>query len=209
MFERLFPYQQTGAKFLSDKNLALLADEMGLGKTPQAIAAADLVGAKSVCVICPAIGRINWRREFEKFSNRVWTEENLVISSFESAHKISKEKTFDVLIVDEAHYLKSHTAKRTALIYGKDGLVRRSKRVWALTGTPAPNNASELWTLLFTFGATRLGFDQFVERYCLFYNSSYGRMITGNNLITLPELQGLLSQEIGRASCRERVSSPV
>src|SRR4051812_43178128 len=66
----LFPYQEEGAQWLATKRRALLADDMGLGKTAQAIRAADLIGAERILILCPAIARTNWVREFSKFSRR-------------------------------------------------------------------------------------------------------------------------------------------
>lgn len=196
MSVKLFPYQTEGAIFLSEKRCAILADEMGLGKTVQAIRAADLVKAKNILVVCPAIARINWQREFEKFS---LTHPSLTVTSFESAHKINPSMLFDLLIIDEAHYLKSHTAKRTAAIYGKEGLVRRAARVWALTGTPAPNAlATEVWTHLFTFGVTKLSYTDFLKHFCNYFEGSYGVQITGNKPERLAEFQSLMSKIILR-----------
>ncbi|MEL7079533.1 MAG: SNF2-related protein, partial [Cyanobacteria bacterium J06582_2] len=65
--ETPFPYQQIGARFLSQGTQRLLADEMGLGKSCQAVIAADMVGARNILVLCPAAVRINWQREFERF----------------------------------------------------------------------------------------------------------------------------------------------
>jgi SNF2 family DNA or RNA helicase len=60
---------------------------------------------------------------------------------------------FDLGVCDEAHALKSPTAKRARLLYGPrcagDGLLARCSRVILLTGTPCPNgHPSELWTHL-------------------------------------------------------------
>ena len=58
---------------------------------------------------------------------------------------------WDVLILDEAHYLKNSAANRTRAVYGatltkQGGLAGRARFVWCLTGTPAPNHAGELYT---------------------------------------------------------------
>lgn len=68
MVEPLEPYQLDGARFLADRKHAFLADEPGVGKTAQAIRACDLVGAQNILVLVPASVRVNWLREFEKFS---------------------------------------------------------------------------------------------------------------------------------------------
>lgn len=206
----LFPYQETGAAWLVTKKVALLADEMGLGKSAQAIRASDCVQATRVLVVCPAIARVNWHREFAKFSDKKreflvvkkklksWPHSHSIITSYESAMEVVDSGEFDVLIIDEAHYLKSKDAKRTAAIFGKNGLVRRAKRTWALTGTPAPNHPGELWPLLYTFGATKLTYSQFVHHFCDVFQGTYGMQITGANQAHIPELRQLMSPLILR-----------
>lgn len=203
----LYPYQCEGASWLSKRQVALLADEMGLGKTVQSIVAADLAEADKVCVLCPAIARINWAREFETFSVRERKfdvllsgaesrKQSSVICSYELAMQLGDSWTdqFDLLILDEAHYLKSVDAKRSHKVLGKNGLVRKAKRVWALTGTPAPNHAGELWPMLRVFGATPLTYPEFIKRYCKGFMTAYGFRVTGTNEAMVPELKTLLSK---------------
>ena len=63
----------------------------------------------------------------------------------------SKATCYDVLICDEAHYLKSRTSQRTKAILGNDssqypGIA--SRYLWLLTGTPMMNRPEELYPLL-------------------------------------------------------------
>lgn len=48
----------------------LIGDEPGLGKTLQSIGVVDCANAYPCLVICPASLKINWQREFEKFTDR-------------------------------------------------------------------------------------------------------------------------------------------
>ena len=204
MPEPLFPYQQEGARWLTSKSHALLADEMGLGKSAQAIAAVDaLASPNPTLVLCPAVARINWSREFAKFSKHGWRGNVLLTGA--SAFDPSAPTTicsYDLatanaavlsslssvqwgsLILDESHYLKSTDTKRTLAVLGKGGLVHRAVRTWALSGTPAPNYPNELWPVLYTFGATRLMYEQFVERYCVTRHTPYGTKICGGRNIS-------------------------
>jgi SWI/SNF-related matrix-associated actin-dependent regulator 1 of chromatin subfamily A len=210
----LFHYQKLGAEFLASKRLALLADEMGLGKSAQAITACDLVGAKRILVLCPAVARINWLREFQNFSSQertfvvlessqdlsLQTPDTSVIASYDL---IAKDPTkisgnFDVLILDESHFLKAVDSQRSKAVWGKEGLVRRGRRVWALSGTPAANHAGELWTLLYSFGQTKLTYNDFVERYCSYYVFQRRNQITGTNLNKVNELRAMLAPIILR-----------
>jgi len=67
-----FPYQKEGITYCLDKKKVIIGDEPGLGKTMQAIG--SVIGSglleKGPClVICPNSLKINWKKEFEKFSN--------------------------------------------------------------------------------------------------------------------------------------------
>jgi SNF2 family DNA or RNA helicase len=206
---QLFPYQVEGAKWLAGRKCALLADEMGLGKSAQAITAADLIKALRILVICPAIARVNWQREFERFSKipREFTIINKrlkkwpltsVICSYDLASSVEDSKEFDLMILDEAHYLKNKDAKRTKAILGKTGLVRKARATWALTGTPAPNHPGELWPLLFTFGAIKSPYFNFVEEFCDVFESNYGLQIVGAKRSSINKLKSILAPHLLR-----------
>ena len=65
-----YPYQQEGIRYgLSAKRL-IIGDEPGLGKTLQSIGIVDAAGAYPCLVICPSSLKINWKREFHKFTDR-------------------------------------------------------------------------------------------------------------------------------------------
>lgn len=213
-------YQEQGAAFLAGDpagTARLLADEPGLGKTPQAIRAADMVEAKRVLVVAPAIAIENWARETSKWQNlqrpvtvlyRGSTPINGVnIVSYDRL--VSDLPTFaavaalewDVLILDEAHYVRTPAAKRTKKVYGPrldgSGLVSRAKRVWLLTGTPTPNYVHELYTHLRALWPDKISvFDkpmtefQFMEAFCQVKKTIYGPQVTGNR--NIPRLREML-----------------
>lgn len=191
----LYPYQSAGAEWLASNPRACLADDMGLGKTVSTIAAAGLVGAKRVLVLAPTCVVWNWKSEFE-----TWAPERAtpaVVSAGRMAAKITANDTvivthglllnetvraeilrhtWDVVVLDESHFFRSHTAKRTQSFYGvgpyggpgTTGVVDAAERVWCLSGTPAPNNASELWTMLHGLWPEEFPerFVDFRDRYC-------------------------------------------
>lgn len=196
--QALYPYQQEGAKWLTQRRYGLLADEMRLGKTPQVIAAADALDAKPILILCPAIARINWSREFVKFSSRslnictLLTARNksetdladVVICSYDlilntGVRSTLLQRQWSTLVLDEVHYLKSTEAKRTANILGRTGLVHCANYVWSLSATPAPNHAAEMYPLLRVFGAYGKSYDNFVKEFCIGFNTPYGFKITG------------------------------
>lgn len=170
-------YQQLGRDFLASKRHALLADEMRVGKTPQAILAADKIGAKRILVVCRAIGVEQWRHEWNrwssertvvKFTGWIPAEGVVVISYARASINIAKLAAvkWDLVIADEAHYAKNPDSARTKLVYGKRGVGFNSRRLWALTGTPAGRHAGELWPMLRAFGVTNLDYADFLAVYC-------------------------------------------
>jgi SWI/SNF-related matrix-associated actin-dependent regulator of chromatin subfamily A-like protein 1 len=226
--ETPFPYQIEGAKYVAGKQQALLADEMGLGKSCQAVLGADLVGAESILVVCPAAVRINWGREFERFSPMdrncavlvsgkdrpiqpgVTVVSYDLLASNEKLRKELKCMKWDVLILDEAHYLKERSAKRTKAIYGHNskvpGIAGSAARVWRLSGTPAPNDASELYTHLRSAGLYQRSYWDFVFEFCDGFDTNYGYKITGVNVKNVERLKALLAQFMIRRMKEEVMS---
>jgi len=193
-----YPYQIEGIDFLASRKAALLADDPGLGKTFQAIKACDKARALYVLIICPAGVVENWKREIKAHREGDWSA---VVVSFEKAMGSGRAaliaREWCALIVDEAHYLKSISAKRTANIYGKRAEMRpkdypvagKAQQVWLLTGTPMPNNTSELYPHLRalapeTVSSEKTGLPwtlyQFQAAYCQMRNTGFGQTIVGS-----------------------------
>lgn len=204
---QLFPYQKTGAEWLAKRQRALLGDKMGLGKTVQAIEAANITGARRVAVVCPAIARVNWQREIDK-----WALFSPAVK-IESYNRLALDRQLrnewaawrpDVLIIDEAHYLKTKDTSRTKSLYGPhcrgDGLVRCAGAVWALSGTLTPNNASELYPHLRASFPDALpgagSFADFINRYTVWEPGDHGPKILANK--NLPELRQALEPHLLR-----------
>ena len=194
----LYGYQQTGAEWLAGRKHALLADEMGLGKSAQAIAACRAADARHVLVVCPASVVENWRREFARF----WPGfGRFGVISYDKAvrgvftmlgERVDLAPPGATLILDEAHYLKSHTAKRTKAIFGEKcdgvgGLVERADRVILLSGTPMPNHPAELWPALRALWPEQItgtsgkpyAYWQFVSKFCKTKDNGFGIQIVG------------------------------
>lgn len=215
----LRPYQLRGAAWLANSRYAMLADDMGLGKSAQVVTAAQQAGARKAIVICPAIGVINWRREFEKWLPPGQVPE-LEIHSYTSIVRKPKLRAklrdfkADVCIADEAHYLKNPRSKRTSRIYGpgcnQHGLIEHVGAFWPVTGTPALRDAMDLWPHfhalwpdLIRHTAGVLGRNQFMERYCTWRMTQYEAKVTGLRRDTLPELRMVLDLVMLRRTAAE------
>lgn len=159
-------YQEWGVKYILHQGKVLLGDEMGLGKTIEAIAAMVALqntGMKRFLVVCPASVLPNWCREITKHSDlnaikvhgadrqwklASWLEGGgVAVTTYETVGvvKLSKGDTIDMLVVDEAHYVKNPETKRSKNVIG---LIKSSKRVLFMTGTALENNVDEMITLI-------------------------------------------------------------
>jgi SNF2 family DNA or RNA helicase len=195
------PYQLEGRDFLAARQFALLADEMRVGKTPQAILAAEKLNARESLVICPAIAVEHWLKEWDRWG----APGCATVYSYDKA-KINWSRIcsdqWDVVIVDEAHFAKNPEAARTKLIYGKTGIGWHTDHLWALSGTPAPKHAGELWPMLCAFGAIgKMGYVDFTRRYCT-WNELEGR-ITGTREEMIPELKCILNRVMLRRTRKQ------
>ncbi len=193
---KLYPHQAEGVDWLCapDRRNALLLDEQGLGKTITAICAAERLGCESILVLTPSVVLHNWRREFRAWSSykvclldrvrsRIEDDAQVVVTT----HGLIRRpeiltqllaRSWDLCIVDEVHCFRNRTAKYTRLLYtSREALVKRCARVWGLSGTIMPNNASELWThlyALFPQSIDGMGFDTFRKAFCVLRPSAYG-----------------------------------
>jgi SWI/SNF-related matrix-associated actin-dependent regulator 1 of chromatin subfamily A len=145
------PYQLKGIRYVLGGRGTIIADEMGLGKTVQAIGvinASANPGMLNVLIICPAGLKLNWWKEIDSW---LVTSCKISVASYHEAKGISSglygkpDKSIDILIVDEAHYIKNPESKRSQYL---EAIAKHSKRILLLTGTPMENRPIELWQLL-------------------------------------------------------------
>lgn len=63
------PYQRAGIAYAMQRKGSLIGDEMGLGKTIQALGVMNASGesAYPALIVCPAILRLNWKKEAQKW----------------------------------------------------------------------------------------------------------------------------------------------
>jgi len=220
----LYKYQIIGAYALSSHKYYLLGDRPGLGKTAQAIEALRQVGAHKFLIICPANAKIHWQKEISYWQPRLSLSLKIMDHLFERPQKhesiicsfnyatnqctnLTKNHFWDAIIIDESHLLKSIEALRAKAIVGVNGLIHRTKRMWFLSGTPAPNHAGELWVILYVTGATTLTYGNFVRQYCTTrpdpHSRHYGFIITGTNIDKIPELKKMLSKIMLRRDLKD------
>ncbi len=186
----LFPYQKVGVEFfVNNKGRAILADTMGLGKSLQALAYIVHIKAKRSLIVCPASVKYSWEKEIKK-----WTDlKFLIVNSKMDLAEELKEKpnvlviNYDILerfyeilvgygsevmVVDEFHYIKSNTAKRTRVV---KALSAYAPSVLLLSGTPLLSRPVELFNGLNIMDPTRWNnWLEYTRKYCGGHSGYFG-----------------------------------
>lgn len=193
---QMLPYQKAGVAYASQAKRCFIADEMGLGKTLQAIATLEYVWDSYPAVImCPPNLVLNWKNEYKK-----WLPKRKVVVV--TAGKGMKEDfpadgTYDVLVVgysnithwesqlkgnrayvlDESHYCKTLTAKRTKSAKKIVASAQPNAIVLLLTGTPVTNRPAEYVAQLDILGKIKDfgGTWGFYRRYCAAFQDKWGQ----------------------------------
>ncbi|MFW6008117.1 MAG: DEAD/DEAH box helicase [archaeon] len=205
---KLRPFQEAGVEYIDKKNgRALLADDMGLGKTIQAIGYLQLhPELRPAVIIPPAILKINWRDEIEK-----WLSKNNKVEVLEGVkkQKLSKADIYicnytilkdrveqlleikpQVIILDEAHKIKNKKTKQSKSVKKLASALVGEKKIIAITGTPILNRVEELYNLLSLvrpdlYPDNYKGFRQFAYAYCGAEMKSFGLDSKGSSNLDL------------------------
>jgi SNF2 family DNA or RNA helicase len=149
---------------------AILADEVGLGKTIEAgIILKELTVrglARRILILTPASLVTQWQGELEsKFFERFetptepddWRQVTRAIVSYDRAAgerhaRAILRQRWDLVIIDEAHKVKNHTAARYKFIQRID-----RNYILLLTATPLQNDLRELYNLVTLLRPGQLG----------------------------------------------------
>lgn len=186
-----FEHQKEAIIKLLENNKFILADDMGLGKTSAAIVASIEAKPNKTLVICPASLKQNWKREIENYTDKpIYICEgkkyedsaDYVIINYDimkNFHSLkSKEETiiqkskFDLVIIDESHYIKSPQASRTKLI---NDICKDINKIWLLTGTPLTSRPIDYFNLLSLVDSpVSRNWMAYVKRYCAGYQFTVG-----------------------------------
>ena len=173
--KKLYSHQEIGIKYLLSRTGCILADDMGLGKSIQSIIAALESGSKKILIVTTSSAKINWEREINVFCNdttivdgKKWREAKFTIINYDilkNFHTLVENKrkketndekiinrelvnaNFDLVIIDEAHYLKNNDSIRGKIMVELSSH-ESIKRVWLLTGTPISNRPMDFFNLL-------------------------------------------------------------
>lgn len=186
----ILDFQSVSSSLLYYRERAIITDDVGLGKTITAIRAM-LKGVvqgtieRALVITRPAL-KNQWAAEISRFTDlkpvviygdaerrrRLWTqaaEADVAIVNYDLLLRedFDAMRAFDpqVIICDEAHYLKNHTTKRTkkALALSKD-----VRYWWGLTATPTTGKLEELWSLFQFVNPDLFGkISHFTKTFCI------------------------------------------
>ncbi|XP_078084185.1 DNA annealing helicase and endonuclease ZRANB3 isoform X2 [Mustelus asterias] len=187
--QRLLPFQKEGIKFAIERNgRCMIADEMGLGKTIQAIAVAYFYQREwPLLIVVPSSLKYPWIEEIEKWIVELNPDDINLIESKSDIGRIPTSKVtivgygllttdaqtlvdalynqkFQVVIVDESHYIKSRNAARSTILVP---IIQKAAKAILLTGTPALSRPEELFMQINALYPRKFGtWTEYARRYC-------------------------------------------
>lgn len=163
-----FTHQKATAGFLSLNQRAFCWNEQGLGKTCSVAWAADYLMSKGVIsralIVCPlSIMDSAWRADLfktamhrrvdiahgnkDKRAKVIASDAEFVIINYDGIESVRAEIAaggFDLIVLDEANYVKNATTKRWKML---NSLVKADTWLWMLTGTPAAQSPVDAYGL--------------------------------------------------------------
>lgn len=202
------PHQVTDSDRLLTYQHGLLWADPGTGKTVTAMETFRKGGYDKAVMIVPPIALTMWREELmEHLPDERWPliargrvmkkhypmARKFMILTYGMARKYAhliqdftqSTKGGTLLVLDEAHYLKTPDAQRTKAIFGDHCTYRGGTAMWfddvlQLTGTPILSHANDLWSqlrgarpnILAHYGVLEYG--QFVNEFCVQKLRAYG-----------------------------------
>jgi SNF2 family DNA or RNA helicase len=211
----LYPHQAKHVPWLLERPKAMLAWEMGVGKTAALLRAFELSRELGpALILCLNTAKENWRREVQKCAmDPAWPPKVQIYPGGRDKHiapnidvlivnydkllirldfMLLRQQRWGVIIFDEAHALKTPTAKRTIYAYGNPNdkklrpLIKSAQRVWLATGTPMPNHPGELfshcnalWPEHMQYSGHTMEEWEFQAAFCEIQHTHYGPTVVG------------------------------
>lgn len=163
-----FDHQRTTAQFLAANPRSYCLSEAGTGKTSAVIWAADYLmnqgKIKRMLVVCPlSIMQAAWQSDFFKtamhrtvaVAHGVAAKRKQIVSGnaevviinydgIEIVEKEIKDGGFDLIVVDEANYVKTVTTRRWKAL---NRILEPDTWLWMMTGTPASQSPADAYGL--------------------------------------------------------------
>ena len=219
----LYDHQKTALGLLRVNNGFALFMEQGTGKTfPVLFRLAELAQHKKIAsalVVAPKAVCESWSAKLQMLSDEqqeALKSISLKICSYDLVWRRADvaKATFDAVVLDESHFIKSPSAKRTKACVR---LASRAKYRWILTGTPTSNGQlCNIWSQFaaidpcvvhsgngqdYVYPAC-LGGDSYykwIDRTA--YLNQWGKPYRYRNVAALQEVIGSMSYRITKAEC--------
>jgi len=181
----LHEYQKQAVNYILDNKYCALFLDMGMGKTLSVLMAFNVLKQmgelEKTLIIAPLrVAQMTWSNEIDKWGfDMTYTkiigtpkqrlaalsaDTDIYITNIDNVVWLSQYWDFKFVIIDESSMFKNHQAIRfkalKKLTY---------KRMVLLSGTPAPNNLTEIWPQMYLLDhGLRLGCNitKFRERHC-------------------------------------------
>lgn len=202
-----FAHQIETAQFLSAHRRAYCLSEAGTGKTSAVIWAADYLMNKGMIkrmlVVCPlSIMQTAWEQDFFKTAmhrtigiahgdakkRKKIIEEgtDVVIINYDGIEVVEKEIKaggFDLIVVDEANYVKTSTTRRWKSL---NRILTKDTWLWLMTGTPAAQSPAD------AYGLAKLVNPQSVPRYAGTFKDQVMQKISQFTWVPRPNAQDIV-----------------
>lgn len=182
-------YQELGYLFLLEKKHCCLYYKPGKGKTYPCVDAIREVdkmkkGKAKVLILSTADAIKNmWNAEI--VPQNILPENTVLMSLNAAIQEKTKVKLaaikWDIIVVDECHKIKSHSAKSSKLVYK---LSRTAEYVWGLSGTPRGNSDIDIYCQFHNMHVSEWGlitYTQFVSECC-----DVDKKFFGGQMVTIP-----------------------
>jgi len=153
---------------------------IGVGKTLTALRALSSLKNKKILIVAPS-----------RILKSIWIQQkDIDVSKFDieymSYEAISRDyeitkKTYDVIILDEVHKIKSGTSKCSKRIRK---LSEKAEYVWGLTGTPYANSYCDIYWIFRNMDIKE--FDMSYNDFVFWYYNSYNIQTSLGHTISIP-----------------------
>jgi len=169
-------FQKACVSFMLGRPATLIGDDMGVGKTIELIAYVNAMNKSKralnrILIVVPPVVRINWTLELKKWiydkthtigiAFKDWPNTEIVVIGYSMASKFLDQvinTSWDLVVLDEAHYVSNRKAKTTRIIFGYIPKIKEclslsmpgvtTKYRVAMTGTPIPNKVENCYSII-------------------------------------------------------------
>lgn len=229
--KRLRPHQSSAVQWLLSPptKRGFFWHPTSAGKTFSAIAASQALQAKKILVVCGAMARPTWIREFEKWypdliphpirfgrerkgltKKQVIERQNayegsIQIVSYDLVHEVHP-LGWDFVIIDEVHNLRNPKSQQSRMLRTLIGV--NTCPVIALTATMIPTEVQNIWNPVDTLFPQWYGNPsktkgiswKFLESFCVRSENEYGVSYAGTKTEALGQLRDALRSYVHRVT---------